>query len=819
MTTVPVYTASQIKHMTELEDFRVNSAQYVKGGGIDTDCQLLLEILLNASDEAIDPNRIYTIKLVLFTDGKHYQAAVQDHGRGIPIEVLVDVYTKRATSGKYDSAAYNGLSSGCWGVGSKLTNALSDHFISISKRPDGFGGVRFAKGVEESYITRERLDDDETTNGTTVIYQTDPTILKETDFYMTDPRGLETTLKTLEFMGVFKSNLDFQVYRVDKLLPAKWFEKSFEEQWTYINGIHENLIYQSPQGMSMSDYAKKECRITSPTVWQQKLVKRLNLQDEEDKLGYTIELGIVRNPEKESGLIGIVNGNIISVAKASHIAGLQTAVKEKLMTYIDEDNTELRSFFEHQYFIPFHGYVNVQYKGAKFISQTKSSFENVDFMRIYRARLLEELGTWPAAAFEQLFDLIQADMIKRFAQNNNKTLNTGKSLKNVSLELNRPDSYYACETKDKNLAVLHIVEGESAGTSVVQLRYPSFQAVYELRGKCLNTFTSRKELWLKDDVYTDLVRLIGVHPNDTNLDNMNFKEIVLMADADPDGLSIIDLLIGMIWNINPKIIEEGRVVVAMPPLYVISSGDKMSFIRDQRAMDDARVVIYENHLDIEVLVNGSDKPCRLEKSTYRDVVYLVKRVCDIIESVSRKLAVEPFIVEQLCHCVPYMSPSHVATESVKQILNLDSCVFNESSKVLTLIQGRREYSVPIDRLVNEINNYIMPQLRAIKWEDFTLLITTKDTDYYKHTPVSFWQLKQRFDIFDKEFEIRRIKGLAECLPDDLRFTCLNPNTRTVVRIRGVGDAEVLYNMLGVDTAARKKLLMTDMSNVWQRGGF
>ena len=817
---IPTYDADQILTMTDLEDYRNNSSQYVKSGGIDTDCQLLLEIILNASDEAIDPNRTYDIKVVFFTDGAKYQVSVQDHGRGIPVEKLVDVYTKRATSGKYNVTAYNGLSSGCWGVGSKLTNALSDHFVAISKRPDAFAGVRFARGVKEDYKIFKRLDKDASSDGTTVVYQTDPTIVRETNLYLADPRGLPTTLKTLDFMSVFKPNLNFMVYRVDKLLPDEWWAQGFKEQWIYLNNVTGEIIYQSPKNLSMFDYSKQECGITSQTVWKQDLVRVLNLTDDTDRLGYKIEIGLTKTPEKESGMIGIVNGNIISVPKASHMAVLQTALKSKLTIYLDEDNTELRSFFEHQYQLPLHGYVNVQYKNAKFISQTKTSFENVDFARQYRGYLLTTLNTWPDAAYEQLFDLIQTDLAKKFNQNTTKTLNTGKSLKNVSLDLKRPDSYYACETKDRDRAILHIVEGESSGNSVVQLRNPSDQAVYELRGKCLNTFTAAKSAWVKDDVYSDLVRLLGVHPQDKDLSNMNFREICIMADADPDGLSIIDLLIGMIYNINPLILEQGRVTIAMPPLYVLSTKDKVArskMLRSQHALDDAQVVIYENYLDIGISTLGGPVSW-VKGSAYRDLVYLIKHLSYLIESVSNKLAIDPFIVEQMCHCIPYMSQTHVGTTSIKNVLSLDDCIYNPESKVLVMVKEKLEVTVPLDKLIDEIVYYIKPELDKVLWQTWTIYVSTKHTPALQMAPKSIWQMRQLFERFNGAFEIRRIKGLGECQPDELRDSCLNPATRTVVRIYGVGDVQVLKDMLGQDTAERKKLLRREEAE-WMRGEF
>lgn len=821
---MPTYTDSDIKTLTALEDFRINSSQYVGSGGIDTDVQLLLEIILNATDEAIDPNRIYDIKVVFFTDGTRYQVAVQDHGRGIPLKKLQDVYTQRSTSGKFDAKAYNGISAGCWGVGSKLTNALSDHFISISKRPDGFAGIRFAKGVTEQYRCRRPLNKDMSTDGTTVIYQTDPTICKETTLYMTDPRGLQDTLNQLEFMSQFRPNIKFTVFKIDSMLPEDWFNMSFEEQWSFINKIDATLypvIYQSPMTTDKFGYAKRIVNITEPTEWSLIMEKPIIVEDDKDRVGYEVELGLTKHPEKESGVLGIVNGNIINDIKASHILGVQNAVKSKLVQYLDEDDTDMRSYFLQTYQIPFHGYVKVTYKGAKFVNQKKDSFISSDFMKIYVPILKEALDRYEDNIYETLFALILPDLEKKYSQNMGRVLSTGKSLKNVTFELKRGESYFACDTRDKSRASLNIVEGLSSGNWVTQLRDPSFQAVYELRGKCLNTFTSTPESWKKDDVYMDLVRLIGVHPKDTNLDNMNFKEICILADADPDGLSITNLLLGMFYNINPLILDQGRVKLAMPPLYVLSTRKNTKYLRDQNALDDIRVDTYGLRLDIGVSVNGGPIEY-LKGDRFRDVVYMIRNITGKIEEISRKLAVDPFVVEQMCHCTDFIQATRsgkieVDTDGIKKLLGLDDCLFSKQSKVLTLVYQSLEVSVPLDRLMNEINIYLIPLLESVNWRHYDLYVSTKLTKTYKDKNMMFWQIKQILDVLDRECDVRRIKGLGECTADELKYTCLDPATRTVVTIYGLGDVDTIFAMLGIDSTARKQLVSSDMSAIWKRG--
>ena len=812
MAVIPKYDDSSIRTMSALEHIRAKSGMYIGEGGVHADFSLIKELVDNATDEALDKNQVYHIVIKFFTNGTKYQFCIIDNARGIPVNKLKSVYTETNTSGKFDKA-YNAVSTGTYGVGSKTNSALSAIFLAMTNRPEGFGGLKLedAKVIDYSILAARNEP-----TGTTVLYEPDPRFLSDTTKFMSHPEGLEKTIQLLEYASVFRPNVKFTVYRINKLLSKNWFNKPYEEMWDYLHKVTGEVIYASPDNLDPFEYSKNKFEILEKTVWRFDAKKEIDLTEDYDTIGFNISIGLTDNPERHQGVLGCVNYNVINTWRASHMASVQNAFKNKLIQYLDEDDNDLRAFFINTYIIPFHGFIVGFGKNLDFVNQTKDSFVNSQWAKEYTFHLNKILDKQPDGLFENLFELIQTDLMTKFARATNKNLNTGKSLKNVAFELRRSDSYFSCETKDKNQAILHIVEGLSSGNWVTQLRDPSYQAVYELRGKCLNTFTSSQDQCRKDEVFADLVRLIGVHPRDTNLDNMNFKEICIMADADPDGLSIIDLLIGMFYTINPLILEQGRVTIAMPPLYVLASKDKTMFLRDQHALDDIMVSIYETHLKIGVSINGG-KINNLKGDAYRDVVYLIKHICAIIESVSRKLAIDPFIVEQMCHCVDYIYPGHVNTLAIKHTLGLDDCVYSPVSNVITLIQDKTEISVPIDRLMNEIKIYILPELKNINWEALTFFVTTKDTSYYRDTPVMFWQLRQIFDIFDKEFNIRRIKGLGECTAEELKYTCLDPTTRTVVTIKGIGDVKTLFDMLGVDTTERKKLVSSDMDSEWQRG--
>ena len=809
---IPNYDSSNIKTLTALEDFRVNSSQYIGSGGIDTDCQMAKEIIDNAADESIDKNRQYNIKVVIFTNGKRYQFCVIDHGRGIPCDMLEAVYTKRSTSGKYDTKAYYGLTTGTWGVGSKLSNALSDVFVSISKRSDGFAGIKFEKGVVKDYKILKPIDKNDETNGTTVLYETDKSIVKESDLYVSDERGLPETIKLITYISAFRPNTKFIVYRVNKLLDKDWYNLPFKEQWEYLQTVTGTIIYKSPSNFSLFDYSKQQFNITDKTTWKLALVKDLDLSNDADRMGYKIEIGLTAHPEKQNGLVGVVNGNPINNIKSSHLVVLQTKLKKRLVQYLEEDNHALKTFFEAQYWIPLHGYVQIFYKNAKFVSQTKTSFENVDFARLYGQSLEKKLETVKDTIFDDLFDLIVDDIQSKFEAANNRTFNTGKSLKNAAFKISRIGSYIPCAINSPEVTELLITEGNSAGDFVKQHRNADFQSILKLRGKPLNTIKSDDKL-SSNVVCQDLMRLCGVGPNDKDLRNFNFKSIGLLADADPDGYHIVCLLIGCLFRINPLILSSGRVWIANPPLYVHATKDRTLYMRDQKALDDTRIQIYDNYFDFELLNLTNNKSVKLVNSSYRDFVYLVKRIGAVIKDVATKLAIDPFILEQLTHVVKYLSRAALDCDKIKEMLNLERCEYSPIANVLLMVSDGAEISIPLDNLVHEINAYILPEVTPIHWGEIQPLISTKTNDFYQHVPLTFMQIDKIFSEVDKIYNVRRLKGLGECEPQQLIYSCLDPATRTYTTIKEIGDAERLYQLLGVDPTWRKELAKTKINDL------
>lgn len=809
MAQTPKYTESSIKQMTQLEHMRSKYSMYVGAADLDADCQLLKELIDNAADECLDPQKIYEAKVIFFVGKGRYQVAIVDHGRGIPCNKLKMIYTEAYTSGKYDTQAYGGVSTGTFGIGSKATVALSRRFTSITKRLDGFAGLTVDKGITKRYEIAKPIDKDPSTVGTTVIYEPDQTILKESAQYMTSENGLQRSIRLFEYISAFKQNIRFSVYKVNGILTDVWLDRPFDEIWRDIQSTTGELIYRTPNDITLFSYARSQFNVTSNPVWKLDLRKDIDLNNELDTMGYNMEIAVVKDCEKQYGLLTAVNSNPISNYTSSHIAVLMDKLKKRIRQYIDEDDDELLLFFDTKYELPIHGYVCALYKNASFINQTKDGFKDADFARVYGQSLDRQFNKEPDETWETLYDLIVDDLEHRFLAVNSKNLQTGKNLKNAAFKISRLGSYIPCAINNPDVTELLITEGNSSGDYAKQVRDKNFQAILKLRGKPINAITASSDDLRKNEVYQDMIRLFGVGPRDTDLKNFNFKSIGLLADADPDGYHILTLLIGCIYKINPLILESGRVWIANPPLYVHETKDKTLYLRDQKALDDARVRIYDNFFDFHLMNLHTKNVCLLQNNSYRDFVYLVKRIGTVINDVATKLVIDPFILEQLVHVVDYLSKNTLNCEKIKEQLGLDSCSYHQIANSLLLVSDGAEISIPLGRLAHEIRAYILPELQPIHWESVQPLVTTKQTDCLVKQPMTYMQINKIFDDIDKAYPVRRIKGLGECLPEQLAYSCLDPATRTYTTIYSVGDVDRLYQMLGVDSRYRKELAKTD----------
>ena len=822
------YNDDTIVSMKFLEHVREKSGMYAfQLNNIQGLWQQLKEVVDNSADEALDPSKIYPIDITFFVakDKSTYQCLIQDRGRGIPVNKLVDCYCKPFTSGKY-RGEYGGASSGTFGIGSKASAALSKIFIAFTKRDDGFGYLRVEKGEVKSHSTqKKRIDKDPSTIGTTVLLQPDDTMFTRINEMFKDHvtgediTGFEMYLTKLEYYRLFKQNVIVTVRVVNGLLKQSDLNVDPVDLWKYLtnpSNFDSTIAFQSNTEESRRDFVVRKFGLGEP-IWELPHIKKEQLNSD-DMLSYDIDVFIDNKTlNGNGGLVASVNATPIVHNESSHIYVLQQVLKDQVINAIDD--SEKRVYFENKYRIPISGYIFADWVGAEFIGQDKSRFENRQFEVCYRQFLRKEfkkLGEADPSLWDRLWELIQENFEIEYAKYSRIAYKTGGDLKNLCYDLQRSDSFFNCELKNNDVikTELFITEGDSAAGRVKSERDAATQAVMKLAGKPKNAIRDDGPKLKANAIFSDMSRILGVNRSDTNLDNMRFGRILILTDADADGYHIVSLLIGMLYKINPLILEEGRVCVTNPPLYSLVHGNKVAYLRDVAALDEAKRIAYRTLFDIDVLVGNTKFHVNKDVNQFRDICLIVEAIGSVVTRYSDLLNIDSMVLEQLVHCVDYLDEGKVNCEGIKKALTVNDVYWDKDNNVVILSyeQADRsiEYRIPLAKLKKTIVENILPVYERFHWRDFDLFVTTKYSDLYVEEPCSIMML---YDMFQKishpKYGIlkpRRFKGLGEMSAEAITYTCIDPSTRSYTVVKGIGDVDRIFKMLGVDTDERKKLI-------------
>jgi DNA gyrase subunit B len=801
------YGANSIKTMKALEHMRHRAGSY--GFDLNTiqgNFMQVKETLDNAVDEALDKKKHYNIELVFFVKGNDYQFTVRDYGRGIPIEKLEPVFTVAFTSGKYEDGSYE-ASVGTNGVGSKVTAALSKRFVALTKRQDGFGIIEVGDlQVRRLEQRKRRFDNNAKTDGTIVFVEPEGSVLRLTDSFLKD--GMEDVLNLCRFISAFFKNITITVRKQEGLLNNAFWKQSAEDIWKRLSVPEGEIIFQSDESITPRSYVQHMFELNKNVIWDLgPLSKEQRSDGEDDRLGFDIDLFLDEQTVKgKRGMLAAVNRTPITRTDASHLVVVQRVLKQFLTPLIE--NKDLERFFDTNYEIPLSGSIMVFWRRATFVGQDKRHFRDVDFESQFRMTLRRMLLKRPDSVWECLYDLIVDDLVEKYNRYTNKALKVGKGLKGIGLSLNNFKAYSACNSTDNTITELYIAEGDSAGGRIKDARDEHYQAVFKLRGKPINASKKSDDKVLGNLIYQDLTTLLNVKPNTKDLSSMNFSKIIIATDADSDGAHITGLLIDIIRRINPEILAQGRLYYSNPPLYAITTKSARIFLRDQAALDDAKIeTLYHELLEIELEV-GSARTV-LTGEAFHAFCKRVVRLGNIVNSCATTLSIEPLILEQLLHVVDFLSPKTMNTKEIKKRLNLDNAIYHPASNNLVLVADPMEIIIPLERLEQEIRQFILPEYELIHWDRVNFYVTTKHTDLYNRTPTTPVKLFRDFTKMDELYTIRRYKGLGEMSVNDLAYVCMDPATRCFTRITSVGNLKAIYDMLGVKTEARKRLVMSD----------
>ena len=552
------YGVKDIKTLEGIEAIRLRPGMYIGSVGPEGVRHITLEIISNAVDEYLN-GHCTVCKIIVDKDNK---ITVSDNGRGVPFgkaedgsETLVNVYTKLHTGAKFDSSGKTGYntSGGMNGVGAKATNALSKEFTVVSMRDAKQATAKFKKGELISYTENTVRT---IATGTTVSFIPDETIFKEGT--------------TLDYDALKK-----QIQELAYLSPGMVFKLCYmdkpEEEITSKNGIKDYI----------NDLNSKKNTLTS-VFYTETL---------EDRVGVKIAM---QYNDSYTDTYKLYTNSIPNSA-GTHLTGFRTALTQTVNKYA-RDNKYLKE-------------KDVNFSGEElkeglvlilsfimpdpvFSGQTKDVLSSSEARTIVQRLVSKEIETWLNANKADAKAIIDKALLARAAREKAKKAKETVRKQEKTKRANLPGTLADASSHERSNCEIFIVEGESAAGSAKEARDRTKQAIFQLRGKVLNTLKVDIHKALQNKEIDGMINAFGLEVKNGKVvvdeNKLRYGKFIITADADVDGSHIRILFLTFIWKFAPELLEKGYIYAAVPPLYKATIGTKIQYLKDDAALEKYR---------------------------------------------------------------------------------------------------------------------------------------------------------------------------------------------------------------------------------------
>ena len=617
------YSAKNLEVLEGLDAVRMRPGMYIGSTGIKGLHHILWEIVDNAIDEAANgfANRV---KVTLHADGS---ASVEDNGRGIPTDIhpkekvsgVQLVFTKLHAGGKFGQGNYE-YSGGLHGVGASVTNALSEWLTVEVCRNKRVYKMSFhskynaRKKKVESGLPDGPLEDTGITTsrkGTLIRFKPDAQVFSELDF---DLDTVEERLRQLAFLnrGVEITLIDERITMADAKRARMFYSDDeasdeenpaeeavetedtettlFDGQQSLFGELDELALESEPYRVNfkydggISDYVK------SLNEGKRKLYAQ-PIYYKAVKNDIQVEFSIQHTGEYRESMFSFVN-NIPTPEGGYHEMGFRSGLTRVLNEYArsngflkDKDaNFQGDDFSEGLAVVLSIKMANVQFEG-----QTKTKLGNTEARPAVEATVIEGFNEFKNVrgykkTMEEIIKKAQGAAKSRIAA---KTAKDNARAKNSIDGLTLIGKLAACSGRKPELNEMFIVEGDSAGGTAKQARVRQYQSILPLRGKPLNVEKKKLSQILENEEIRTMISAIGagIDP-DFKLDKINYHKVIILSDADQDGMHIRCILLTFFFRYMRPLVNAGHVYIGMPPLYKVYKGDKVEYAYDDKELDE-----------------------------------------------------------------------------------------------------------------------------------------------------------------------------------------------------------------------------------------
>ncbi len=538
------YDETTIQHLSGLEAVRRRPGMYV--GGTDSKAlhHLVYEVVDNSIDEAL-AGVCNAIEVTIHPNGA---VTVADNGRGIPVGIhptekistLQLVMTELHAGGKFGGGGYK-VSGGLHGVGVSAVNALSMELVAEVHRDGYIWQQRYQRGVPVTEV--DRIGKSEA-NGTKITFMPDPEIFPDIEF------RFEALLHRFREMAFVTRGVNIHL-RDEREQPFP----------------RENSFYFEGGIVSFVRYLNRNRKPLHSVVYANRVFEVEELKGDRVE----IEIAIQYADYYSESILAFAN-TINTPDGGTHLEGLRAAVTRAINFYarkagVLKENEQ--NFTGDDTYEGLTAIVSVKHPNPQFESQTKVKLMNPEVKGLVQSLVTEAFGDFlqsDTRAAKLIYDKCLVSSRARIASKRARDLIRSSPLQSTTL----PGKLADCSSTNAAESELYIVEGDSAGGSAKQGRDRHFQAILPLRGKILNTERARLDKVLENREVQALISALGVGIGEEfDLSRLRYGRIIIMTDADVDGAHIRTLLLTFFFRYMPKLIEDGHLFIAQPPLYLL----------------------------------------------------------------------------------------------------------------------------------------------------------------------------------------------------------------------------------------------------------
>jgi DNA gyrase subunit B len=553
---VSSYGAKDIQVLEGLEAVRRRPGMYVGGTDIKALHHLVYEVVDNSIDEALAGvcNRI---DITIHEDSS---VTVLDNGRGIPVDIhpekkksaLEVVMTVLHAGGKFGGGSYK-VSGGLHGVGVSAVNALSEWCEVRVYREGKIHFQRYERGIPKEPV-KEIGACDPAKTGTETTFRFDRELFKGDLDYKFD-----TLTQRFREMAFVTRNVKIKL--VDERTPER------ESTFLFEGGI-----------TSFVRYLDRNREVLHPVFYVEKAVENIG-----------IEAAVQFTDAYNESIFSFAN-TINTIDGGTHLTGLRTALTRVINDYARKNNLLKDAdpnFTGDDTREGMTAIVSIKHPDPQFESQTKVKLMNPEVQTYVQQIVGEAFGQFleenPAAGKAIVSKCLTSARARDAARKARDLVIRKSALESMTL----PGKLADCSERDSTKTEIYIVEGNSAGGSAKQGRDRHFQAILPLRGKILNTERARLDKMLSNEEIKSMISAFGTGIGDNfDLKNLRYGRIIIMTDADVDGAHIRTLLLTLFFRYMTKLIEEGHIYIAQPPLYRISHKGVHTYVYSDAEKDE-----------------------------------------------------------------------------------------------------------------------------------------------------------------------------------------------------------------------------------------